>query len=139
METKTFIAKLESLQEMLNFIKSFCFSLHLPQALVNQVILAAEEALVNIIKYSYSKNTKGVVYISCDKSNPFGVKIVIKDRGVHFNPIEKKYYPSSFILEKSGKELGGYGLRILRELMDVMDYERSDGENILTLIKYYSN
>lgn len=139
METKTFFAKIEHLQEMFDFITSFCLSIHLPQTMINQVILASEEALVNVIKYSYSNNTSGLLSITCDQSNPFGIKIVIKDKGAHFNPLEKKYYPSSVKLEKSGKDLGGYGIQILKGLVDVMDYERTDGENILTLVKYRSN
>lgn len=132
MKTKNFLAKMESLKEMFDFLKGFCTSQNLSPTLTDQVILAGEEALVNIIKYSYPQDADGLISITCEQAGTSGIKITIKDQGIHFNPLE------NLPLNQSNDTLGGYGIHLLKGLMDVIDYKRVENENILTLIKYYS-
>ena len=61
------------------------------------------------------------------------LKVVIDDSGMPFDPTAKK----KIDIPKSADELqiGGFGIYLVRELMDSINYERIDGQNILTLKK----
>lgn len=140
MKSKVFLARLEHLHEMLDFLKDYCKSHEAQQSAVEQVILAAEEALVNIINYGYPKEAKGFIDVSCGEADRPGIKIIIKDQGISFNPLEHvppTLPPISRLLEKTDDTYGGYGIYILTGLMDEIDYQRVNDINILTLIKYF--
>lgn len=137
MESKLFLAKLEHLHEMLDFLNDFCKSCHMPSNCIEKVILAAEEALVNIISYGYQTEENGHIYISCEWKSPPALVITIKDRGIPFNPLENlppALPPAERLLEKTDS-LGGYGIYLLKQLIDVVDYQRVKEENVLTLTK----
>lgn len=138
MHQKIFSAELDSLYDMLEFIKSYGESHPIPNTFLDRIIVATEEALVNIISYGYPDEKKGTIEISCEETTPkAGIKIIIKDQGVPFNPIEKvpaEIPPPSTVLDNS---VGGYGIYILIGLMDRVEYQRLDEGNMLTLVKYY--
>jgi len=140
MSQRVFPAELDSLYEMLEFIKEFGQSLRISPSILDHVVLATEEALVNIISYGYPNQKGGTIQIVCKNSVPErGIAIVIKDQGIPFNPVENALdalpEPSS-ILDKSEHSLGGYGIYILVGLMDRVEYQRTAEGNILSLIKY---
>lgn len=140
MYQKVFTATLDDLYEMLEFIKNYGQSLHIPEKILDRIILATEEALVNIISYGYPGDKKGTIDIACERTTPKpGIKIVIKDQGIPFNPVENipTDLPSpSAVLNKADDALGGYGIYILIGLMDRVEYQRINDGNLLTLIKY---
>jgi anti-sigma regulatory factor (Ser/Thr protein kinase) len=140
MHEKVFSAELDHLYEMLEFIRTYGQSCNIPSSTSERIILAAEEALVNIISYGYPNGKKGTIKIVCEKTEPqHGIKIIIEDHGIPFNPIENApsdLISSSKVLSKSEESLGGYGIYILIGLMDRVEYQRVEGGNILSLIKY---
>lgn len=85
--------------------------------------LAVDEALSNVINHSGSQR----VEISCYPTNPSGIKIVIMDDGQPFNPLKPI---------KNDESFGGYGIDLILERMDHVEYQRDRDRNILTLIKY---
>lgn len=137
MYKKIFLAELDHLYEMLDFIKNFKWNGNLiPSPALNQIILASEEALVNIIEYSYPNEEKGMIEISCENyQQQAGITIIIKDQGIPFNPIQK--VPSLSAIRQTDA-LGGYGIYLFLELMDCVEYQRLNQENVLSLTKYLS-
>ncbi len=93
-----------------------------------------EEAIVNVISYGYPNGKKGTIQITCGMLDEGAVKVTLKDRGVPYNPVES--------LQKGDQggddKLGGYGVKLIVEIMDQVSYTRQAGCNILTLIKYRS-
>lgn len=139
METKVYSAKLENLHEMLEYIKAYCCMRQVEPRVLEQIILAAEEALVNIISYGYP-NQEGYIHLTCSNAHPKGLILTIRDRGIPFNPLENVpsvLPPVNRLLEKSDDSLGGYGIYILTGLMDKVDYQRMNDDNILTLTKFF--
>lgn len=140
MHQKIFPAELDRLYEMLELIRNYGESCHISPSVLDQIILATEEALVNIINYGYPDEKKGTVEIVCQNSTPkAGIQITIKDQGIPFNPIENAPLTPpalSATPNKTENTLGGYGIYILIGLMDRVEYQRIDGGNILTLVKY---
>lgn len=143
MYQKIFPADIDSLYDMLEFIKTYGNQNQISVLVLEQIILAAEEALVNIISYGYPNDKKGTIDIACEENTPQpGIKIIIKDKGIPFNPI--KNAPStppapSTLLSETETSLGGYGIYILIGLMDRVEYQRLEDGNMLILMKYITN
>lgn len=141
MQKKTFPAKLEYLHEMLAFIQTYGLNQNIPVSLVDKIVLAAEEALVNIINYGYPDQTPdGTIEMTCqDSEERSGLKIMIKDQGVPFNPVEQVPNLKSLSTKSedvANRPIGGYGIYIFVGIMDRIEYQRIDSGNILTLTKY---
>lgn len=138
MHYKIFSADLESLREMLDFIQNYIQSRQISSSIMNKIILAAEEAIVNVIHHGYPEK-KGSIQIQCLDSQPKkGVLVQIKDQGIPFNPTQqlaiKKLPEKTTTVEEL--ELGGYGINILIKMMDKVEYQRLEKDNLLSLIKY---
>ncbi len=131
---KTFKAKLDNLREMLGFIKREATLNGFDDKSLNRIELASEEVLINIIQYGYSKQD-GIIEIDCQTSGKSGIKIVIKDQGVPFNPLENK---SDYNVEADvdDRPIGGCGIFFITNLMDEVKYDRIAESNVLTLVKY---
>ena len=133
---KIYLAKLDCLHQMLSFIKNYAQKIGFSSPILDKVILAAEEALVNIINYGYPGDA-GTIEIICENcSSRSGIKIVIKDQGIPFNPIGQNQGFSPERVENSNVDIGGYGIYIFVGVMDRVDYQRIEGGNRLSLIKY---
>lgn len=131
---KTFPASLDNLYEMLAFVREQSRSFGFDLINVSKIELACEETLVNIISYSYPHN-KGSIEIECTRTEPAGIKIEIRDGGVAFNPIlDTKKIQDTVPVEK--KKIGGYGIILMRKLMDEVKYNRDNNLNVLILTKY---
>lgn len=131
---KTFKASLDHLREMLGFIKREATLNGFDDRSLNRIELASEEVLINIIQYGYPKRD-GIVEIDCQTSGKAGIKIVIKDQGVPFNPLENK---PDYDIEAGVDErpIGGCGIFFITNLMDEVKYDRVRESNVLTLVKY---
>lgn len=143
MYQKIFPADIEFLYEMLEFIKAYGEKNQILPLALDQITLATEEALVNIISYGYPNNKKGTIHITCEETElQPGIKILIKDQGIPFDPI-KNVPQTPFLNANQQNEgepsLGGYGIHILIGLMDRVEYQRLVDGNMLILIKYVSN
>lgn len=117
---------------MLKFISDEAAESGFSANLLSQIELALEEALVNIISYGYPSR-RGVIEINCTQLSPSGFQIVLKDSGIPYNPLSSKLKESSSLKEVS---VGGYGVLLIRKIMDEAVYRHEGNCNILTLIKY---
>jgi len=111
---------------MLEFVKEF----KIPKGYLDKVILAVEEVVVNIIRHGYPQKD-GLIEMSCEETAIPGLKITIIDSGIPFNPTVQSFIPSQ-------ERLGGVGIHLYRELMDKVEYIRSNDQNRLTLTKYFN-
>ena len=58
---------------------------------------------------------------------------VISDHGVPFDPTKQAEADTTLSVEE--RAIGGLGIHLVRQIMDVISYERIDGFNVLTLKK----
>jgi serine/threonine-protein kinase RsbW len=132
---RTFKADLNELLPLLEYVRNESKNLGLSPSLMNSIELATEEVVVNIINYGYSSR-KGTIEVSCTSPYRGGLKIVIKDHGKPFNPLENapKYDPDTPLQEK---EVGGCGIFFITKIMDEVQYSRENESNILTLVKHH--
>ena len=114
------------------FMKSITERLDIEKSLARQLRLAVEEAVVNSIGYAYPIGTVGDITIKM-MSDGETLRCHIIDSGVPFDPTAKEKADTSLSAEE--RQIGGLGILLVRELMDTINYERINGQNVLTLIK----
>jgi len=132
---RIFPASMDELHEMLELVRRELQVAAFEGAIQTQVELALEEAIVNIIKHGY-KNSSGNINIECihlmDKR---GIKVILTDTGIPYNPLlnAPKIDPT---VSMDARPIGGYGVFLIRKIMDEVEYLHLEGGNILTLIKF---
>lgn len=113
-------------------MKSVTEKLEIEKGLARKLRLAVEEAVVNVIDYAYPAGMEGDIEIRF-MSDGETLKTVIVDSGVAFDPTMKERADTT--LSAQDRQIGGLGILLVRELMDSINYERINGQNILTLNK----
>ena len=119
-----------------SFVKQVAESLSLDKSLTGKLRLAVEETVVNVMEYAYPQGTTGDVNIRAT-SNGRRLKFIISDSGIPFNPTEVTAADTTLSAEE--RPIGGLGILLVRELMDSINYERINGQNVLTLTKSIHN
>lgn len=99
---------------------------------VLEVQLAVEEACTNIVLHAYGART-GFIYVSV-RVEKDRLKIMIEDDGSPFDPTEHMTLHPITHDDIEGP-VGGWGIGLIRKLMDEITYERRHGKNILCLVK----
>ena len=101
---------------------------------VFQLNLVLDEVITNAISYGYED--PGNHEISVDMTlDDRCFRIVVCDNAAPFNPLEDGPPPELEVPLESRRHVGGLGIHIIKNLMDVIRYERRDGKNILTMEK----
>jgi len=127
-----FTAKLENLLAMMRLITEQAQAVGFEEKKINQIQLAAEEVLANVINYAYPDKS-GEVEINLTPEPSKQLEIEISDSGIAFNPLDLPEPDISTPMEK--RQIGGLGVYLLRKLMDEVRYKREGERNILTFIK----
>jgi len=86
-----------------------------------------DEALTNCVRYAYPEGGHDIFVQAWVKDGKLYIEI--KDSGIPFNPLE---YSSDV---QDPLKIGGLGIPIIKSSFDDLKYERTEGFNILTLIK----
>ncbi len=94
--------------------------------------LALEEAVVNVMNYAYPEGTIGDILIEAATTETQLV-FTIKDSGTPFDPTQVKDPDTTLSIED--RPIGGLGIFLVKQLMDSVTYNYTDGFNILTLKK----
>ncbi len=122
--------------ELNDFVKSVTSELNLGSSLSSQLMLAVEEAVVNVMSYAYPIGTKGDITVQAKATGQW-LKFIIIDQGKAFDPTLRGEADTTLSAEE--RPIGGLGILLVKELMDSINYERNDGNNVLTLKKNYNN
>ena len=123
---------IDEIPSLAEFVEGVCEAVGFDVSLTMQMNLAIEEAVVNIINYAYPQGTHGVINIKA-QANDVRLKFVITDSGAPFDPTVKDDVDISLPAEQ--RPIGGLGIHLVRQLMDTINYEYTDGQNVLSLRK----
>ena len=135
-ETLTLKNDVHEVARFSSFMKSVTEKLGIEKSLARQLRLAVEEAVVNVINYAYPVGTEGSVTIKMmSDGNILYCQII--DAGKPFDPTTKE--KTDITLSAEERQVGGLGILLVRELMDSINYERIEGQNVLTLMKRIKN
>lgn len=114
-------------------ISGVCRRLGFTEMCTSQIALAVDEALCNVMRHGYDKQLDRPIWVSLwpgSGTDRPEIKIVIEDEAKHVDPCTIK-----------GRNLedirpGGLGVHIIREVMDLAQYEQRPGAGMkLTMIK----
>ncbi len=125
-------AKIECLGTALKDIARCAADVGLEERRIQEITLAAEEALANICLHAYAEDGGGEVGVTCSKGLHGELVVELVDSGRPFNPLNAQPPDLSGELERL-KE-GGAGIPLIRAMADRVDYRRREGKNILELI-----
>ena len=127
-----FSNQLEEVTRVASFIEELGEELHLSLSVVNAIQLAIEEAVVNVINYSYAP---GQTAVSTLKVSTNGSELVftLTDSGQPFNPLKKDEPDLTASVQE--RPVGGLGILLVKKLMDNVTYKYKEGNNNLILTK----
>ncbi len=126
-------ARLENLDSMLSFIGNSAEKQGFGSKEIDQIQIACEEPLVNIISYAYP-DKDGAIKIVCNTGEGIGLVVEITDCGTPFDPLSVSEPDTGASAEERG--VGGLGIYMMRNIMDEVSYKREGNRNVLTLTKY---
>jgi sigma-B regulation protein RsbU (phosphoserine phosphatase) len=119
-----------------DFIKDVNLSLEIDPSLGMSLRLAVEEAVVNVMDYAYPPGTEGEMTIDVDVTAD-RLRYTLTDQGMSFAPTDVMKADTTLSVED--RPIGGLGIFLVRNLMDVINYERFEGKNVLTMWKNIDN
>ncbi len=134
-ETLTLINKVSEITKLNAFVKSATAALNMETGLANQIKLAVEEAVTNVIDYAYPNGTEGNINITIE-ADESRIRFILTDSGAEFDPTRVSNADTTLTVDE--RPIGGLGVFLVRNLMDSINYERVDGKNILRMEKRYS-
>ena len=124
-------AIIENLQCFLQHALQFAEESGVGKEDILRIELAIEEAIVNIIHYSFPEKM-GHIELNCEcRNNTIIFKII--DDGTGFNPLKQEDPDITLPIEE--REIGGLGIFLIKNIMDDVSYQRKDNKNILILRK----
>ena len=106
--------------------------LELTPDIIFNLNLALEEAVTNTILYAYP-GTEGEIELTIAQADD-NLYFTITDKGVAFNPLTDA--PEADVTSSAQeREIGGLGVFLFTQLMDLVEYERNCDSNILRMTK----
>lgn len=98
------------------------------------VEVGIEEAVTNVMKHAYDVEENSHFDIICEKL-PAGIRIIIKERGIPFDPKQIATYHSGAHLEEASTS--GLGTYLMQRMMDEVSFRNLGSEGKEThLVKY---
>jgi serine/threonine-protein kinase RsbW len=101
------------------------------------IVRSVDEALANVIRHAYKGRSGLPIEVSCsrlleakDCKAPKGIEILVKDSGAAADPKKLRSRPLEEVRP------GGLGIHFMKESMDVVEFYRKSGKNLLRMVKY---
>jgi sigma-B regulation protein RsbU (phosphoserine phosphatase) len=113
-------------------VREFCAARALPGPATDDLILALDEVLANIVEHGYRNDPAGTIRLRA-RGGVHAVELEIRDRAPAFDPLAAA--PPDLTMPFSQRAIGGLGIHLARSVIDTIEYAREDGENRLRLIK----
>ena len=126
-------AKLDNLEQVLQFVDSRLEKEDCPIGMQMKVDVAVEEIFVNIASYAYTPASGPATIRMEVEENPKTAVITFVDHGVPYDALAK--CDPDVTLSITEREIGGLGIFMVKKSMDDMAYEYQNGQNILTIRK----
>lgn len=123
----------ENVDKVMDFIFSQIAGYDISPKTKMAIELSVDELFVNIASYAYNPETgKATIRVEMDKDAPI-LQITFSDKGVPYNPLEKR--DPDITLSAEERNIGGLGIFLAKKKMDEISYEYKDGQNLLTIKK----
>ena len=126
-----------ALQKLAAELRAFGEREKLPAKVVEQVNLALDELVTNVMLYGYDDGVCGTIEVELGREGE-SVIAVLSDDGRPFDPFQVKIPDVTLPLED--RTIGGLGVYFVRKLMDEYGYvyEEKRKRNVVRLVKRVS-
>ena len=101
------------------------------------IVRSVDEALANVIRHAYKGRGGLPIELTCrrllcgpEHKSTRGLEIVLSDSGEKADPRKLRGRPLDEIRP------GGLGLHFMKQSMDVVEFRRKNGKNLLRMVKY---
>lgn len=128
-------ATIEKLPEVTEFVTASLEERDCSMKVVMQMELVIEEIFVNVASYAYAPETGLVTIQKSFDEEPRALNLAFIDSGKPYNPLEHKDPDTSLGVDE--REVGGLGIFLIKKNVDEINYERKDGQNILSIKKFF--
>jgi len=115
-------------------VRAFCAARAPAGPATDDLFLALDEILANIIEHGYRRDPAGVIRLRV-RSGADGMEIEIRDRAPAFDPLAAA--PPDLSIPLSQRAIGGLGIHLARSVTDAIAYARENDENCLRLTKRF--
>jgi len=123
--------RIEDLLRVNSIFESFATQHDIGGKLRYHLLVSIEEILTNIIKYGFDEQGVHPIHITF-RNDSGAIEMEFEDRGREFNPLEVGE-PDLDTIED--RQLGGLGIHLVKNMVDVAQYRRVGDRNILLLRK----
>lgn len=130
----TITNKIEEIARVEKFIENTASEWKIDQDTLNELMVASEEIVSNIINYGYGDQADEQSILIAMIRDDQKIIITFKDNGAAFNPLRREN-PDSIAKPLEERESGGLGIYFVKQLMDEVSYEREGRFNVLTIAK----
>lgn len=127
MAEKIFEVKQESLSQFQNYISEWCEENDIGMKISTKLLVCTDEIASNIIFYSGATEVK----IIAEKKDDI-VYISFIDNGKPFNLLVDAMDPD-ITASAEDRQIGGLGIFIVKKMMEVVEYNRTDNTNCLKI------
>jgi serine/threonine-protein kinase RsbW len=123
--------RISELAQLHSWIERWASQFAIPQDTQFAMNLCLEEVLSNIIRHGYSGDSDHRIAVHFDFQKGVRFTFIVDDQAPLFNPLEAPELPSIDL--QNDVQLGGQGIRLLREFADTLEYRATLAGNRLTI------
>lgn len=98
-----------------------------------EILISIEELFVNVAHYAYGGEVGEAILILEMLEEGKRIRMVLKDQGIPFNPLEKE--DPNINLSAEDRKIGGLGIFMVKDYMDHLEYRYEDSYNIMIIEK----
>jgi serine/threonine-protein kinase RsbW len=131
--TLTIPSSTRFLEDVREFVTSHAEKAEFSESEVEQLKMAVDEACANVIEHAYHGETEQPIDIAVI-IQPDRLTVRIRDKGRQFNQVN--YQEPDLAKYAKAKKSGGFGVHIMRRLMDEVQYRTTGGVNECCLVKF---
>ena len=124
---------LSELKTLTRQLQAFGKSTKLSEGSILKINICLEELFTNIVSYGYEEKLESPIIFTLTMLDD-ELTIKVEDDGIPFNALTVKN--PEMVDDLNIIQIGGFGVYIVKELMDDICYKRYRGKNHLTLKKF---
>ncbi|MBR4726296.1 MAG: SpoIIE family protein phosphatase [Clostridia bacterium] len=126
--------EVNEISKVIDYVAALVEKLPFSMKVQNQIEVAVDEIMSNIVHYAYGdRKGKATVRVESDEK---GITLTVTDSGIPYDPLKKEDPDITLSAEERG--IGGYGIFIVKKVMDELHYQHVNGKNILTMRKNFT-
>ncbi len=124
---------IENLKDVRDFIRGSLKNHPIPDLEISQIVLALDEMCSNLIIHAHHCNPDDLfeLTIHVEKDKPLVIELI--DDGTVFDINEFTTPAIDNIIHEKRK--GGLGIRLVKSIMDKIEYKKYKGRNVCRLVK----